>query len=136
MEPLQTIAQYADILLQRQDKQESRSLLKAIKYCNRMVQFNIRDLEDVSNLSSRRFQIKNDRVDIRKLIADTIKCQKIQASKKKQQIVPLIDDSVPRFIESDPTRLQQIVNNLLGNAIKFSDESNRIDIEVYYQSAH
>ena len=44
----------------------------------------------------------------------------------------MIDDSVPRFIETDPDRLQQVANNLLSNAIKFSDEGTRIDIESYY----
>ena len=57
---------------------------------------------------------------------------KMQAHKKKQRIVLKIDEKVPKFIESDPNRLQQIVNSLLSNAIKFSDEKTRIDIESYY----
>ena len=57
---------------------------------------------------------------------------KMQAHKKKQRIVLKVDESVPKFIESDPIRLQQIANNLLTNAIKFSDEKTRIDIESYY----
>ncbi len=56
----------------------------------------------------------------------------MQAHKKKQRIVLKVDESVPKFIESDPIRLQQIANNLLTNAIKFSDEKTRIDIESYY----
>ncbi len=57
---------------------------------------------------------------------------KMQAHKKKQRIVLKVDEHVPKFIESDPIRLQQIVNSLLSNAIKFSDEKTRIDIESYY----
>jgi two-component system sensor histidine kinase/response regulator len=56
----------------------------------------------------------------------------MQAHKKKQRIVLKIDEKVPNFIESDPIRLQQIVNNLISNAIKFSDEKTSIDIESYY----
>lgn len=56
----------------------------------------------------------------------------MHAHKKKHRIILKIDDSVPKCIESDPKRLTQIVNNLLNNAIKFSDEKNRIDIESYY----
>jgi signal transduction histidine kinase len=44
----------------------------------------------------------------------------------------MVDENVPKFIETDPFRMQQIVNNLLTNAIKFSDEGTRIDIESYY----
>ena len=56
----------------------------------------------------------------------------MQAHKKKQRIVLKVDEKVPNFIESDPIRLQQIVNNLISNAIKFSDEKTQIDIESYY----
>jgi signal transduction histidine kinase len=56
----------------------------------------------------------------------------MQAHKKKQRIVLKVDEKVPKFIESDPNRLQQIVNSLLSNAIKFSDEKTQIDIESYY----
>lgn len=71
-------------------------------------------------------------VDPRELIQEVINSNKMQARKKNQSIVLLIDESVPKFIETDPLRLQQIVNNLLNNAIKFSDEGTRIDIESYY----
>jgi signal transduction histidine kinase len=56
----------------------------------------------------------------------------MHAHKKKQTIVLKVNDDVPKWIESDPKRLTQIVNNLLINAIKFSDESTRINIESYY----
>jgi signal transduction histidine kinase len=56
----------------------------------------------------------------------------MQARKKKQKIVVQVDKSVPNCIETDPNRLQQIIHNLLNNAIKFSDDNTRIDIESYY----
>ena len=47
MDPLKTIEQYADILINKSSRRpEIRELLEAIKYCNRMIQFNINDLQD------------------------------------------------------------------------------------------
>jgi signal transduction histidine kinase len=72
------------------------------------------------------------RVNPRELLKDVVNSYQMHAHKKKQTINLKVDENVPKCIESDPTRLTQIVNNLLSNAIKFSDESTRIDIECYY----
>ena len=133
MDPLQTISQYADILLNKlAHRPEVVNLIEAIKYCNRMIQFNIQNLQDVTNIAQNHFKIKKERVDPRELLQEVVDSNKMQARKKNQGIVLLIDDSVPKFIDIDPLRMQQIVNNLLTNAIKFSDEGTRIDIESYY----
>ena len=97
-----------------------------------MIKFNILDLQDISNIHKRSFKIKQERVNPRELLQEVINLNKMQAHKKKQRIVLKIDEKVPNFIEIDPIRLQQIVNNLISNAIKFSDEKTSIDIESYY----
>jgi signal transduction histidine kinase len=107
-------------------------LVEAIKNCNRMVQFNIYDLQDITRIANKKFVIENVQVNPRALLNDVVNSYQMHAHKKKQRIILKIDDSVPKCIESDPKRLTQIVNNLLNNAIKFSDEKNRIDIESYY----
>jgi hypothetical protein len=58
MDPLQTINQYADILLKKiTNRPEITNLLEAIKYCNRMIQFSIMDLQDISSITDERFKI-------------------------------------------------------------------------------
>ena len=134
-EPLNTINSYADILLKKlEQRPEIVKLLEAIKFCNQMIKFNILDLQDISNIQKHVFKIKNERVNPHEVLQEVINLNKMQADKKKQSIVLKIDEKVPNFIESDPIRLQQIVQSLLSNAIKFSDEKTRIDIESYYLS--
>lgn len=135
MDPLTTINQYVDILLRKlEQRPEIMKLLEAIKCCNQMIKFNILDLQDIANIQKRNFKIKKESLNPRELLEEVINSNKMQAHKKKQRIVLKIDENVPKMIESDPIRLQQVVNNLLTNAIKFSDEKTRINIESYYMA--
>ena len=71
------------------------TLLEAIKYCNKMIQFNIQNLQDVTNIAQNHFKIMLDRVDPRELINEVINSNKMQARKKRQNIISQIDNSVP-----------------------------------------
>lgn len=58
---------------------------------------------------------------IQELLDDVINLLSNQALKKKLDFGYLLDDAVPRVIHSDPSRLRQVLINLVGNAIKFTD---------------
>jgi signal transduction histidine kinase len=69
------------------------------------VQFNIYDLQDITNIAKNRFTVKMGRVNPRELLKDVVNSYQMHAHKKKQTINLKVDDNVPRCIESDPTRL-------------------------------
>jgi two-component system, sensor histidine kinase RetS len=94
------------------------------------------DLEAVSNLTIQKIQIKLDRVDPRELVMETLNLHKLQADMKKIELAVKIDQSLPKCIESDPTRLQQIVHNMLSNAVKFTREKGHVSVEIYYDHEH
>ena len=107
MEPLNLINSYADILLRKlEQRPEIIKLLEAIKGCNQMIKFNILNLQEIGNIEKRSFKVKNEQVNPRELLKEVINMNKMQAHKKKQRIVLKIDEKVPKFIESDPNRLQ------------------------------
>ena len=69
MDPLKTINQYTDILLKKlAHRPEVITLIEAIKYCNRMVQFNIGNLGDVTSVDALNLKIKKEKIDPRELI--------------------------------------------------------------------
>ena len=70
-----------------------------------MVQFNIYDLQDITNIAKNRFTVKLDRVNPRELLKDVVNSYQMHAHKKKQTINLKVNDEVPKWIESDPKRL-------------------------------
>ncbi|MEA3353122.1 MAG: ATP-binding protein [Campylobacterota bacterium] len=92
-------------------------------------------IEDILDLS----KIENNKLEIEKVDFDTAKEFKsiidifnARASEKNIVITLNIENSVPKYIKSDPLRLKQIVANLLSNAIKFTGNGKKIYVDINY----
>jgi len=88
-----------------------------------MIQFSIMDLQDISSITNERFKITKKETKVRDTINDVINSCRLHAEKKRQQIKLVFEDNIPKILKFDPARLQQIINNLMSNAIKFSQEN-------------
>ena len=69
---------------------------------------------------------------MRDTINDVINACSLHAEKKRQKIKLVFEDNIPKFLKFDPSRLQQIINNLMSNAIKFSQEDDNIRVECNF----
>lgn len=89
----------------------------------------INDILDFSKIESGHFEIDSIDFDLRQIIEDAVEILAYKAHIKDLAIGALIDADVPSWVNSDPTRLSQILINLLGNAIKFT-EKGQIELKV------
>ncbi len=89
----------------------------------------INDILDFSKIEAGKLTLHNTDFDLRELIINISRGFKIKADEKGLQYAMHIDSSVPKFIVGDQLRLNQILVNLLGNAIKFTHEGE-ISIHV------
>ncbi|HSA75439.1 MAG TPA: HAMP domain-containing sensor histidine kinase [Candidatus Nitrosocosmicus sp.] len=95
----------------------------------------ISNLLDVARIESNRLDnlhLHKERLDIVKEIQESIKIEFGQKLKDKDMGINLIDDCLDEhcWVFADRSRLNQIINNLIGNAIKFSNRNSKIDIII------
>jgi PAS domain S-box-containing protein len=75
---------------------------------------------DFSKIEAGKMVLENIDFNLREIIEDTIGILSINASKKKLELTDFIESEVPIYLHGDPSRLRQILVNLVGNAIKFT----------------
>lgn len=81
----------------------------------------IGNILDLSKMESRSMQIDRRPCDVGELVAQTVRLYQGQAREKGLELSVLVDHSFPKTLLTDGPRLKQIVANLVGNAVKFTE---------------
>jgi two-component system phosphate regulon sensor histidine kinase PhoR len=126
--PLTTIKGYAETLLEGALKEEvAFQFVQVIKrHTDRLTKI-VEDLLKLSRIESREFQLKMDVFSLRDLIDDVIHFVKEPAEKKK---ISLFQKDIPSALtlQADRNHLEQVLINLLDNAIKYTPEGGKVTI--------
>ncbi|MBI5451127.1 MAG: response regulator, partial [Gammaproteobacteria bacterium] len=92
----------------------------------------INDILDFSKLEAGKVELETIPFDLVTLLEQTVALQAKGAHEKRLELLTVIDPAVPSRVNGDPTRLRQILTNLISNAIKFT---GRGEVVVYAQPA-
>ncbi len=82
----------------------------------------INDILEISRIESGRVSLSPDLFDLKTFLGDMEKMFRVRVEEKNLKLRMEIDEGIPRFIELDGNKLRQIFINLIGNAVKFTDE--------------
>lgn len=82
----------------------------------------LNDILDLSKIEAGHMRLESIDFDLRVLVEDVVNLQATTAQKKDLSIACLIGAEVPDRVQGDPTRLRQVLNNLVSNAIKFTSQ--------------
>jgi signal transduction histidine kinase len=93
----------------------------------------ISDLITLSKINSGNYTINPQKTNIRELISNTMKGLKILAKKKQLKFTTHISSSVPAISYIDRTALKKILNNLIANAIKYTDRG-QVSLECHLEN--
>ncbi len=81
----------------------------------------VNDILDLSKIEAGRLELQCVDFDLRTLVEDTFDLLAPRAADKRLELAHQVGAEVPAAVHGDPTRLRQVLTNLLGNAIKFTD---------------
>ncbi len=82
----------------------------------------INDILDFSKIEADKLQLIHEDFDLRLLLEDTLEMVSGQAHRKGLELVPNLPPDLPQWVCGDAVRLRQILINLLGNAVKFTEQ--------------
>jgi len=113
------------------NKNEIKSLLKIIQNSGENLLGIINDILDLSKISSNQIQLEKIPFPLSQIVKEVYESGKILLKKKEKNIklTLTIDEDISEIIEGDPTKFKQIINNLLSNSIKFTEEGT-INIKI------
>lgn len=124
--PMNAILGFADLLKGNIISAKHEKYLDGILAGGKVLMLLINDILDLSKIEAGKIEIRKSVVDLRMMMAelDNVFMQKAEA--KKLQLTHTTASSVPRLLFTDEVRLRQILFNLIGNALKFTDNGSVI----------
>lgn len=119
--PLNGVVGMTNLLGDTRLSEKQRSLVSSLNASATQLTALLNDLLDLSRYESSMTEIEHKRFDLHNCLHSALLMYTGPAHEKSIELLCEIPPSVPRNITSDPLRLQQIVSNLVNNAIKFTD---------------
>lgn len=114
-------------LLGNSDLNENQQrLLKTAKNSSELLLTIINDILDVSKIDSGKLTLEEIDLDIADLIESTIDMFIVSAQSKSLRLTRKLTDNLPALVKGDPTRIRQVITNLISNAIKFTEKGEII----------
>jgi signal transduction histidine kinase/FixJ family two-component response regulator len=122
--PMTAILGFADVLLGEVTEEEAADACQIIKRNGEHLLAVINDMLDLSKIEAGKLDLEIARCSPRQLVADVIGTMRVRADVKQLVLAAEYRDDVPEEITTDPVRLRQILVNLVGNAVKFTEKGS------------
>jgi signal transduction histidine kinase/CheY-like chemotaxis protein/HPt (histidine-containing phosphotransfer) domain-containing protein len=120
--PMAGILGMIDFMKETKLTAEQSGYIDTVSECSKTLLNTLNDILDVSKLEAGKLQISNLNFDLYAVLGNSVRILTRNAEGKGLKLEMKIDPNVPQHVYGDPHRIQQIVINLLNNAIKFTEK--------------
>ncbi len=123
--PLGAIIGFSELLLDGDmSASEKRNMIEIIKRNGKLLSTIINDILDLSKVEAGKMEIEEAQVSLSDLVKEITVLLNLDATGKGIQLIVTYEGKLPTVIKTDPTRLRQILFNIVGNAIKFTERGS------------
>ena len=120
--PINGIIGMNDLLLKTNLNDKQRHYVKLAQASGESLLHLINDILDFSKIEAGKLQLEEIQFDLFKLLEEIADTFALKAEEKNLEFIYMVSNDVPRYIRSDPSRIRQIITNLVSNALKFTEQ--------------
>ena len=128
--PLNGIIGFTKLLKELDATEDQKEFLDLIENSSHNLIVIVNDILDLSKMNAEKMEIEHTSFNIFELIELTVAPFTQQTDQKDIELGLFVDPTLPPYVIGDPMKLSQILTNLIGNAIKFTDAYGKINFSV------
>jgi len=122
--PLTGVLGMAELLTQQELPPEQTRMARTIQQSGRALLAILNDILDISKIEAGRMTVSSAPCDVRAILREVAEALSALVAEKGLDLAVDVDPTVPPWVSADPLRLRQVVLNLAGNAVKFTEEGD------------
>ncbi|WP_417378177.1 response regulator [Gimesia sp.] len=135
--PMTAIVGYSEVLKESTSQAEQHDLIEIIQRNGDHLLQLVNDILDISKIELGQYEVREEECSPVKVLQEVMTAYQPKAVEKGLQLLTNIQETIPVVIQSDPARLKQVLENLVSNAIKFTDNGFvRLEIRAISQPNH
>jgi two-component system sensor histidine kinase/response regulator len=120
--PMNAVLGFVELILDTELSTEQRRALELVRSSSEALLMILNDILDYSKIEAEHLELETIPFDLAKVVHATASLLAVRAREKHLELLADVAPEVPRTVRGDPTRLRQVLTNLIGNAIKFTEQ--------------